>query len=150
MSGYCKRCGKHIKRRTYCSKACAGMDRRTHNPQYYPHSGGITEHVAIAEGALGHRLPIGAEVHHVDGCRRNNAHTNLVICQDHAYHCLLHYRAKAQAACGDPSKLYCAFCKKWDCEERLYVRNGGREGRKVYHVACVVQYNRELIARRQQ
>src|SRR5262245_41632863 len=39
-------------------------------------------HVLMAEAAVGHPLPPGAKVHHVDGNRWNNANANLVICQD--------------------------------------------------------------------
>lgn len=80
------------------------------------------QHVRIAERVLGRTLPAGAEVHHVDGDKRNNAHRNLVICQDTTYHRLLHIRAAVLAAGGDPNtqrlcggcrtvKPFDAFCK---------------------------------------
>ena len=58
--------------------------------------GYVDEHVVVAERALGKHLPAGAVVHHVDVNRRNNAPTNLVICQDAAYHKLLHARLNAR------------------------------------------------------
>lgn len=70
-------------------------------------------HVIAAEAALGKPLPPGAEVHHVDGNKWNNANNNLVICQDHAYHYLLHARARVQAMGGDPNtQRKCADCKQ--------------------------------------
>lgn len=63
----------------------------------------IHAHVDIAERALGHCLPVTAQVHHVDGNRHNNANYNLVICQDNAYHALLHIRAKTLRAGGNPN-----------------------------------------------
>lgn len=68
-------------------------------------------HVAVAERALGRRLPAGAVVHHVDENPLNNLTSNLVICQDAAYHKLLHYRARIVAAGGNPNthKL-CSAC----------------------------------------
>ena len=45
-------------------------------------------HRRRAELALGKPLPRGAEVHHADGTTGDNA--PLVICQDRAYHMLLH------------------------------------------------------------
>ncbi len=69
-----------------------------------------TVHLVIAETALGRRLPDGAEVHHVDGDKKNNRNGNLVICQDHAYHSLLHTRAKVVRAGGNPNTQ--AFCRK--------------------------------------
>ena len=72
--------------------------------------GEVREHVAIAQRALGRRLPNGAQVHHVDGNKRNNANGNLVICQDGAYHALLHHRAVIVRAGGDPNTQ--EFCRK--------------------------------------
>ena len=60
------------------------------------------EHILIAERALGRYLPDGAEIHHVDENKRNNANRNLVICQDSAYHKLLHVRTRVLKAGGDP------------------------------------------------
>src|SRR5690242_4368171 len=50
------------------------------------------EHVMLAEKALGKQLPRGAQVHHVDGNKQNNAPNNLVVCEDASYHRLLHQR----------------------------------------------------------
>lgn len=85
--------------------------------RYSPGRGGVNgnvkEHVLIAEAALGRRLPRGAEIHHVDGDRSNNARTNLVICQSIAYHKLLHVRAAVLRAGGDPNtQRICSVCKR--------------------------------------
>ena len=83
--------------------------------QEHPRAGAdsyIDEHILIAERALGHHLPAGAEVHHVDGNTLNNANANIVICQDLAYHKLLHVRARVVLAGGDPnSQRVCGMCK---------------------------------------
>ncbi len=50
----------------------------------------------VAERALGHPLPKGAEVHHVNGRPRDNRPQNLVICQNRAYHLFLHERMRAR------------------------------------------------------
>jgi hypothetical protein len=48
------------------------------------------EHVHVAERALGKRLPKRAIVHHVNEIKHDNRPANLVICEDHLYHKLLH------------------------------------------------------------
>lgn len=55
----------------------------------------ITEHVWLAELALGKPLPKGAVVHHMNRDKLDN-HTpfNLIVCPDQAYHMLLHKRMR--------------------------------------------------------
>lgn len=73
----------------------------------------IKTHIVIAEAALGHPLPPGAVIHHVDDNKRNNANTNLVICQDHGYHLHLHVRTRVVRAGGNPNtQRICAACRK--------------------------------------
>lgn len=79
---------------------------RAHGPWHH-----VQEHVLVAEAALGKHLPAGAEVHHVDGDGRNNANRNLVICQDKAYHKLLHWRERVIKRGGDPNVgQFCSEC----------------------------------------
>lgn len=58
-------------------------------------------HRIRAEHALGKPLPNGAVVHHADGSKDIDA--PLVICQDHAYHMLLHRRMRVKVAGGNPN-----------------------------------------------
>lgn len=51
------------------------------------------EHILIAERALGRKLRKNERVHHIDGNRKNNANSNLLICS-HAYHLALHARMR--------------------------------------------------------
>lgn len=75
-------------------------------------SGHISRHVLIAEQALGHFLPAGAQVHHVDGDKHHNVNWNLVICQDGAYHKLLHVRTRVLKAGGNPNTdRFCGYCQ---------------------------------------
>lgn len=84
------------------------------------------EHVDVAERALGKRLPKGAQVHHVDGDKRNNVRRNLVICQDGAYHDLLEVRQRILAAGGDPNTdSICSACRKALPRTMFGVRKSG-------------------------
>ena len=119
----CLICGKSyrvIKQRAtegqgkYCSYVCRGIGtqgkghtnwrggRRVHNGYvliYHPdhpraNKGYIPEHILIAEKSLGHCLPRGAVVHHSNQIKSDNRPSNLVICQDNAYHQTIHKRMR--------------------------------------------------------
>lgn len=75
--------------------------------------GSSDEHVMIVEQILGKKLPTTVVIHHIDGNRLNNSKDNLVVCQDQAYHKLLHTRTKALDACGNANWRKCWVCKKY-------------------------------------
>lgn len=93
------------------------------------------EHVLIAERAMGKPLPAKAEVHHVDESKGNNVPSNLVICQDHAYHRLLHVRMRALDACGNANWRKCTFCKRYDDPAAMTANRWS-----FYHAACHATY----------
>ena len=95
------------------------------------------EHVLVAERALGKTLPLGAQVHHWDRDRGNNAPSNLVIRPDQTYHRLLHRRMAAMEACGNPNWMPCRFCKKYDAPENLYMSPNVTHA---YHRMCSADY----------
>lgn len=88
----------------------------------------IFEHVMVAENVLGKKLPKNSVVHHVNGNKLDNRNENLVICQDRAYHNLIHARENALNACGDPNKRKCIVCNKYD-----YVNNMMVSGTRFKH-----------------
>lgn len=70
-------------------------------------------HKVICERVLGKKLPKGAVVHHVDNNPLNNRTNNLVICEDVAYHHLLHRNIRLRAAGADWTKeRICSTCNK--------------------------------------
>lgn len=101
-------------------------------------SGYVLEHIVIVEDVLGKPLPPKAEVHHVNGIKSDNRNTNLVVCEDHAYHFLLERRARAYDETGHAHWLRCPFCKTYDDPDQLYITPGGRAA---YHMECRRSYD---------
>jgi hypothetical protein len=97
--------------------------------------GGILDHVAVAERALGKKLPHGAIVHHVDEDASNNAPANLVICPSQAYHMLIHQRMRALENCGYAHWLKCTICKRYDDPSNMAIYPDGRR-QKIAHREC--------------
>ena len=116
----------------------------THTNAYgYLFVDGKPEHVAVAEKALGRKLPRGAIVHHVNEVRDDNAASNLVICPRRAYHNLIHARMRALAACGNANWMLCPFCGRHDDPSNLYVypnRNAAK------HRECYRSYKQQRLA----
>ena len=56
--------------------------------------GYVQEHILVAEEVLGKPLPPKTVVHHVNGDIADNRKENLVICENQAYHLLLHRRKR--------------------------------------------------------
>lgn len=73
----------------------------------------IMEHIWITQKALGKSIPSKAVIHHVDEDPLNNKNENLVICEDQAYHMLLHRRRKSYIETGNANSLHCVFCKEY-------------------------------------
>ncbi len=100
--------------------------------------GYVTESVLVVEKALGKCLPLSATVHHINGIITDNRPKNLIVCQNNAYHQLLHARQRAYKASGDPNKRKCKYCKKYDSIERLIKYRGN-----FYHKECHNKYHQK-------
>lgn len=105
-----------------------------------PKAGKTLRHIIIAEKALGKPLPQGSEIHHVNSIRADNGRGNLVICQDRAYHRLLHQRTTALNVCGHADWLKCYYCGQYDALQNMVIHYRKRRG---YHRYCANKYSRD-------
>jgi hypothetical protein len=107
-----------------------------------------TVHRLRAERALGKPLPHGAVVHHADGSKDPAA--PLVICQDLAYHHLLHFRIRVKQAGGDPNtEKVCSRCKAVKPKTEFNAnRSHLADGLDYFCRACVSEKNAIQLARR--
>lgn len=115
--------------------------RRQHNGKDYKELGRERLHRVLAEKALGHPLPAGAEVHHADGSQNPSA--QLVICPSRSYHQLLHVRMRIQAAGGNPNtQKLCGMCKQPKLLTEFYALHGKRQGQySGYCRSCSAEAN---------
>lgn len=110
------------------------MEHPNRNSQGY-----VFEHILVAEAAMGKYLGAGHPVHHVNGDPSDNRPENLVVCEDAAYHALIHERMRAKEATGNPRSQKCVVCKQWDVPENMtLVKNRGW-----YHKPCDAARARE-------
>jgi len=111
----------------------------------HAHSNGYAfDHILIVERVLGKSLPEKAEIHHVNENKIDNSNANLVLCEDNAYHTLLHQRKRAYLACGHAHWRKCLFCKKYDDPENLYIDSRNAP----YHRECMNKNRREIREKR--
>ena len=99
-------------------------------------------HVEVVEMALGKPLSIGSEVHHMNGDPTDNKNSNLVICQDHKYHSLLHMRTEAFEVTGNANLRLCCVCQLYDNPSRMR-----SSGNRMYHANCMAFRSRMRRAR---
>lgn len=79
--------GKHFNKSGYVMTMCKGHPAATIK-------GFVMEHRLVAEKALGKYLDATHPVHHINGDKTDNRPENLVICESHSYHALLHKRMR--------------------------------------------------------
>ena len=89
------------------------------------------------ELVLGKKIPKNVHVHHVDGNRLNNSNDNLVVCEDRAYHFLLHTRDRALRSSGDVNKRKCLMCGEYDSTDNMSPKmQSGCKEPNYYHPEC--------------
>lgn len=108
--------------------------------------GYVPEHIVIAERALGRFIEWPVLVHHHNRIKADNRGSNLVICQDEAYHQLLHMRQRALEACGHATWRRCVYCGQYDAPEQMQVHARGRRTEQFHHRECV-RLNRARVRR---
>jgi hypothetical protein len=106
------------------------------NHPYADKQGHVLEHRLIAEKALGRHLPIEHPVHHADLDPSQNANSNLVICEDQAYHALLHARTNQVRRGAIPGLTkWCSGCDSVKPIEEFGMESARWDGR---NAACLV------------
>lgn len=102
----------------------------------------VFEHVLIAEKALGRYLEPEHPVHHFNEIKADNANTNLVICEDDAYHQLLHFRQRIVAAGGDPdTDKICTKCVMLKSKTEFNCDKSRPDGREARCKSCKKEYD---------
>lgn len=146
----------------FCSRRCQGLARRSPDRKLTDHGyvmvrvpdhprpsgtgGWVYEHILVMEAHLGRLLRDKEEVHHDNEIKSDNRIENLILCQDHAEHALLHAQKRIIEAGGNPDfRKFCSRCKKLK-----YRADFGRgdmkshsDGLRGYCHSCEAEYARE-------
>jgi hypothetical protein len=123
-----------------------GHSHRTHLKSYKRSKKTGIEHRNVVERALGHALRLSAPVHHINSDKRDNRPCNLVACDSHGYHSLLHQRQRALDGCGNPNARKCSFCFKWDDVANMV--SGSSTTGQYRHRECYNVWNRAYLRER--
>lgn len=106
------------------------------------------EYRMTVEKVLGKKIPIGVQVHHIDGNRLNNLNNNLVVCESKAYHFFLHTREKALKNSGDVNKRRCIMCGEYDDISMMRPKLQSKcKEPNYYHIECSRMKRRESYIR---
>jgi hypothetical protein len=101
--------------------------------------GAILEHILIAEKALGKPLPVGVPIHHYGEKTENH---KIVICQDAAYHTLLHQRTRLIQNQKTGGKV-CTSCLVHKPFDQFYRDTSKFDQLRSQCKACILQFRKE-------
>lgn len=150
--GYCQMHYRRFKR--HGDTGTAGLTRRKNGTGCFRKDGyhliyngrqSKLAHRVLVEEVIGIQLPHDVVIHHVDGNPSNNENINLVVCPDHAYHMLVHSRARALDLCGNANWRKCDFCGQYDDPSRLVFYGKHKQPR---HRECNTTHHRDYIRKR--
>lgn len=111
-------------------------------------NGYVMEHILVAEKALGHYLPSGSVIHHVNEIKDDNRSSNLVICEGVSYHKIIHVRMKILARGGNPdTEKICSKCKEIKAKSIFFVSRSTFDGLTHNCKACSTAYGARNVQR---
>ena len=135
--------------RKFCSRTCQNLAAFKENAKN-PYMGSMRSrfyHRNVVEKATGIKLPAQAVIHHIDGNGRNNAHYNLVVCEDQRYHMLLHTRQRVLDAEGDPNTMkICCTCKRILLFGDFHKSKNTHDGAHGRCKSCVKRFQASTVA----
>ncbi len=143
-SSSCVECGSifsaprwEMKHRRYCSRLCYWRARLDPNRRR------IRVHDKIAEKVLGKILPSIAVVHHINHLKKDNRNSNLIICENQAYHLFLHARERILKVRGNPNTdKICSRCNQVKSKKEFHFSKRG-DGYRCYCKPCQTKYANE-------
>lgn len=104
-------------------------------------------YITMVEYILGKPIPKGAVIHHINGNRDDNRPRNLVLCQNQAYHMLIHLRMRSMESTGSPNFRTCKYCKKW---EKLVNLSTAHNAKMYWHSDCHNEAQKEVYLDRRE
>jgi len=107
---------------------------------YCTKSGTVYEYRLKIEKSIGRFLIPKEKVHHHFN---KDGSVTLVLCQNQAYHKLLHMREEALRYCGHTNWRKCIYCKQYDDPKNLSASSDS------YHKRCHREYCYNKVQQRQ-
>lgn len=138
---------KYVRIKGQPNKFATGHDSRTKGKcylrKYLPNHpmantvGTIRKERLIIENILGKILPCHVVIHHINKKITDNDRSNLVLCENSAYHHLLHRRERAFKKSGHANWRKCNYCHQYDSPEHLKISPNGKQ---IFHLKCRNEY----------